>query len=82
MNALNAATVGLVEPVSPLSTLTPTPPSLDAESREWLQGLRANDTTGQEAIARLHALIELVERGCLPELAVRILAPLEEESAA
>ena len=26
----------------------------------------------------LHALIELVERGCLPELAVRILAPLEE----
>ena len=30
----------------------------------------------------LHALIELVERGCEPELAVRILAPLEEESAA
>jgi hypothetical protein len=27
----------------------------------------------------LHALIELVERGCQPELAVRILAPLEEE---
>jgi hypothetical protein len=26
----------------------------------------------------LHALIELVERGCAPELAVRILAPLEE----
>ena len=25
----------------------------------------------------LHALIELVERGCAPELAVRILAPLE-----
>jgi hypothetical protein len=30
----------------------------------------------------LHALIELVERGCPPPLAVRILAPLEEESAA
>jgi hypothetical protein len=30
----------------------------------------------------LHALIELVERGCHPDLAVRILAPLEEESAA
>jgi hypothetical protein len=30
----------------------------------------------------LHALIELVERGCPPELAVRILAPLEEGSAA
>jgi hypothetical protein len=26
----------------------------------------------------LHALIELVEQGCPPELAVRILAPLEE----
>ena len=26
----------------------------------------------------LHALIELVERGCSPELASRILAPLEE----
>ena len=26
----------------------------------------------------LHALIELAERGCPPDLAVRILAPLEE----
>jgi hypothetical protein len=30
----------------------------------------------------LHALIELVEHGCQPELAVRVLAPLEGESAA
>ena len=30
----------------------------------------------------LHALIELVERGCPPELAVRILAPLELGDAA
>jgi hypothetical protein len=30
----------------------------------------------------LHALIELVERGCPPELAARILAPLEEEVVA
>jgi hypothetical protein len=30
----------------------------------------------------LHALIELVERGCPPELAVRILAPLDCEAAA
>jgi hypothetical protein len=30
----------------------------------------------------LHVLIELVERGCQPELAARILAPVEEESAA
>ncbi|MGH3138008.1 MAG: hypothetical protein ACRDPV_16105 [Gaiellaceae bacterium] len=30
----------------------------------------------------LHALIDLVESGCQPELAVRILAPLEDEDAA
>jgi hypothetical protein len=30
----------------------------------------------------LHALIELAEAGCAPSLAVRILAPLGEESAA
>ncbi len=30
----------------------------------------------------LHALIELAERGCPPEVAVRILAPLEAEIAA
>jgi len=30
----------------------------------------------------IHALIELVERGCPPDLAVRILAPLDEKGAA
>jgi hypothetical protein len=30
----------------------------------------------------VHALIELRERGCPPELAARILAPVEEGSAA
>jgi hypothetical protein len=30
----------------------------------------------------LHALIELVEQGCPPELAARIFEPLESESAA
>jgi hypothetical protein len=30
----------------------------------------------------LHQLIELVEQGCPPELAVRILAPLEPREAA
>ena len=30
----------------------------------------------------LHALIELAEHGCRPDLAVRILAPLEQNSAA
>ena len=32
----------------------------------------------QEGLYDLHALIELVERGCQPPLAVRILAPLDE----
>ena len=30
----------------------------------------------------LHAIVALVERGCSPELAVRILAPLEDRTAA
>lgn len=30
----------------------------------------------------LHALIELVESGCAPELAARILAPLDDGTAA
>jgi hypothetical protein len=30
----------------------------------------------------LHCLIELVERGCPPELAVRILSPLDQGAAA
>ncbi len=57
MNALKAATVAVVEPASPVPTLAPAPPLLDAESREWLQSLRATDATGEDAIARLHALL-------------------------
>ncbi|HET9242176.1 MAG TPA: hypothetical protein VFN99_01955 [Gaiella sp.] len=30
----------------------------------------------------LHALIDLVERGCAPDVAARILAPLDDEAAA
>jgi hypothetical protein len=30
----------------------------------------------------LHSLLDLVERGCSPELAVRILAPLDEAEVA
>jgi hypothetical protein len=36
----------------------------------------------EDARYGLHALIELVERGCQPELAVRIVAPLDDEVAA
>jgi hypothetical protein len=34
----------------------------------------------RENVYDLHALIDLVERGCPPALAVRILAPLDEEN--
>jgi hypothetical protein len=36
----------------------------------------------EDARYDLHALIELVERSCPPDLAIRILAPLESEDAA
>jgi hypothetical protein len=36
----------------------------------------------QDARYDLHALIELLERGCPPELAIQILAPLESGNAA
>jgi hypothetical protein len=36
------------------------------------------DRVAQDAEFDLHALIGLVERGCPPALAVRILAPLED----
>jgi hypothetical protein len=36
----------------------------------------------EDARYDLHALIELVEHGCRPELAVRIVAPLDDEVAA
>jgi hypothetical protein len=39
-------------------------------------------TVAKNAHYDLHALIELVERDCPPDLAVRILAPVEEKSAA
>ena len=43
------------------------------------------DTPKAEALGRnpsvdLHALLDLVDRGCPPRLAVRILAPLEEQA--
>jgi hypothetical protein len=40
------------------------------------------DDLSRECGVDLHALMELVERGCPPPLAARILAPLEHESRA
>jgi RNA polymerase sigma-70 factor, ECF subfamily len=54
MSAANAATVGLVQPLAPPAALAP---ALDAESREWLRGLRADGPMRDEAIARLHGLL-------------------------
>jgi RNA polymerase sigma-70 factor (ECF subfamily) len=50
--ALRPATVPDVEPAVPLVS-----PLLDAESREWLDGLRADGPPRDEAVARLHALL-------------------------
>jgi hypothetical protein len=56
-------------------------------SKNWrqVQLLRAGFDPAQaakiaaEPAIDLHALIELVERGCPPELAARILAPFDHE---
>jgi hypothetical protein len=38
---------------------------------------RADDLAGDDAVD-LHALLQLIDRGCAPELAARILAPLDD----
>jgi hypothetical protein len=53
--------------------------------REMLQrngfGVELSSGLATDPLIDLHALIELVERGCLPILAVRILAPLDSGRA-
>lgn len=50
--AIPPATVPDVKPAVPLVS-----PPLDAESREWLDGLRAEGPARDAAVARLHALL-------------------------
>ncbi len=57
MSVLKTATVRAVEPTIRLPTRATESASYDAESREWLGGLRAEGATRDEAIARLHALL-------------------------
>jgi RNA polymerase sigma-70 factor, ECF subfamily len=57
MRASGPATVPVVESSSSMPTLAVPPRSLDSESREWLRRLRENDSTRQDAIASLHALL-------------------------
>ena len=62
-------------------------PSASAGPKNWrqVQLLRVGFDPAQaaeiaaEPAIDLHALIELVERGCPPELAARILAPFDHE---
>ena len=44
--------------------------------------LRLAERVARDGHYDLHRLIELVEHGCAPDLALRILAPLEGEEAA
>ena len=54
MSALGEATVEVVEPlVSPAPALS----TLDADSRAWLRGLRADGAQREDAVARLRALL-------------------------
>jgi len=68
--------------------------TVDAEVEEQVARWRREQLTGAgfplplaitiaaEASYYLHALIELTERGCRPDLAVRILAPLDRDRTA
>lgn len=56
MSIVEAATVEVMKPA--VSLMAPrTTTSFDAESREWLRALRADDGDRDDAILRLHALL-------------------------
>ena len=60
MSSTTATIVQQVEPVaqpSALAEVSRRAGLLDAESREWLRCLQAEDATREDAIARLHALL-------------------------
>jgi hypothetical protein len=57
VSALNTATVRAVEQAIPPTTRAPAPTFHDSESREWLESLRAEGATRDDATARLHALL-------------------------
>ena len=54
---MSTVTLPVVEPGATDLALTQRPPSLDDESRAWLDDLRTEGRTKDEAIARLHALL-------------------------
>ncbi|MEV0334620.1 hypothetical protein [Nocardia sp. NPDC050717] len=70
------------------STRRPGPPPADdvrAWRRRWLEMSGFPAALAEAVVAEpafdLHALLQLVDRGCAPELAVRILAPTRAEDA-
>lgn len=87
MSAVDTATVEVMEPTVPL--LAPPATPFDAESREWLRALHAEDGTRDAAIARLHALLLRAahfevnrRRSTLPHLRGNELEDIAEEAAA
>ena len=69
-----------------LSSLEPAGAEVDRWRREQLVlsgfSLPLAARVARDSRYDLHRLIELVEQGCPPELAVRILSPLEPREAA
>ena len=69
-----------------MQTKTTANPPVD-EVADWRQDQLAGSGFAPALAAKIacdprydvHALIELVERGCRPDLAVRIVAPLDEK---
>jgi RNA polymerase sigma-70 factor (ECF subfamily) len=57
VTASRVATVDVVESAVPLTAPPSAGPHLDADSQEWLRCLRADGTTRDDAVARLHALL-------------------------
>jgi RNA polymerase sigma-70 factor (ECF subfamily) len=56
---MRSGAVPIVEPMEPLAAPSPVEPLplLDEESRHWLRDLRAEGSTHEAAVARLHALL-------------------------
>jgi hypothetical protein len=62
--------------------------TLDSEAKAvvaWRRQRLSAEPPTAEALARdpsvdLHALLDLVDKGCPPQLAARILAPLDEQA--
>ena len=57
MSVVDVTTVAVVKPAIPLTAPPEVAPPFDSDSRAWLQSLRADGSTREDAVARLHALL-------------------------